>query len=432
MSRNHRTLVFAGLCVLFGLGDTLVLAQVADSAIKDRVAQLVDRLSAPKVEAQDAAEKALIEMGAKALPHLPEKLQGPQSERLDRVRKALAEAAETTNTGASKITLIGKGIRLSEALQQLQSQSGNRITDMRESLGVDVTNPALDLDFKDITFFEAIDKLAEQAGLSVTAFTGDGSLGLMPLDMPLMPKESGYVIHTGPFRVTLKQIETVRDFATGTSSSNIQAEFAWEPRLRPMLLQLKPDLMEIVDDRGKKVEPDVMGESSDAALRPENPAIELNLNLKAPDRAAAKLAKLKIKGDLSIPAGLKIFKFPSLSKKDVTIKQGDISVTLGSADVDEETWKVNVSIAMPGNGPAFESYRQGLFNNRIWLQKADGSRFEHNGGFSNTASDGGKLSFEYLFVEAPGKISDYGLVYETPSKVIVIPVEFEFKDIPLP
>ena len=150
------------------------------------------------------------------------------------------------------------------------------------------------------------------------------------------------------------------------------------------------------------------------------------------NRAAAKIATLKVKGELSIPAGLKTFRFPSLTKRDVTLKQGEIGVTLASAEVDEETWKVNVIIAMPGTGPAFESYRQGLFNNRIWLQKADGSRFEHNGGFSNTANDAGKLGFEYLFVEAPGKLSDYGLVYETPSKVIVIPVEFEFKDVPLP
>ena len=93
---------------------------------------------------------------------------------------------------------------------------------------------------------------------------------------------------------------------------------------------------------------------------------------------------------------------------------------------------MNVTLAYPGEGPAFESYRQGLFNNRLWLQRADGSRFEHNGGFSNTASDGGKLGFEYLFVDAPGKPADYQLVYETPSKVITVPLEFEFKDIPLP
>ena len=91
-------------------------------------------------------------------------------------------------------------------------------------------------------------------------------------------------------------------------------------------------------------------------------------------------------------------------------------MTLESTEVDEQVWKVSVALAYPGGGPAFESYRQGLFNNRLWLQKADGSRFEHNGGFNNTGADGGKLGFEYLFVDAPGKPADYGLVYETPGK----------------
>ena len=116
----------------------------------------------------------------------------------------------------------------------------------------------------------------------------------------------------------------------------------------------------------------------------------------------------------------------------MTQKQGDVSATLQNVEIDEQVWKVNVELVYPGNGPAFESYRQGLFNNRIWLQKADGSRFEHNGGFSNTSSDGGKLGFEYLFVDAPGKSADYQLVYETPSKVVTIPLEFEFKNVPLP
>ena len=39
----------------------------------------------------------------------------------------------------------------------------------------------------------------------------------------------------------------------------------------------------------------------------------------------------------------------------------------------------------------------------------------------------------YLFVDAPGKMGQLlGLVYETPSKVLTIPLEFEFKNIPLP
>jgi hypothetical protein len=129
---------------------------------------------------------------------------------------------------------------------------------------------------------------------------------------------------------------------------------------------------------------------------------------------------------------MKSFKFPNLGATNVVQKQGDISVTLESAEVDEQTWKVSVMVAFPQEGPAFESYRQGLFNNRIWLQQRDGSRFEHNGGYNNTGSDDGKISFEYMFVDAPGKPSDHMLVYETPAKVVPIPLEFEFKDVPLP
>ena len=51
---------------------------------------------------------------------------------------------------------------------------------------------------------------------------------------------------------------------------------------------------------------------------------------------------------------------------------------------------------------------------------------------NQTSGDDGKLGFEYLFVDAPGKPSDYQLFYEAPSKIVTIPLEFEFKDVPLP
>ena len=199
-----------------------------------------------------------------------------------------------------------------------------------------------------------------------------------------------------------------------------------------MLLTLKSDGLAAKDDKNREVKPQAMMESNEVVLRPENPAVEMNLNLEAPDRSAVKLSSFHVKADVTLPAGIKTFRFPSLAQENVTQTQGDVSATLQNVEIDEQVWKVNVELVYPGNGPAFESYRQGLFNNRIWLQKADGSRFEHNGGFSNTSADGGKLGFEYLFVDAPGKPVDYQLVYETPSKVVTIPLEFEFKNVPLP
>ena len=432
--RRERFGLVVSVCLVgahWVLGMPAAWGQGSDAALRDRVQQLVERLDAPKLEAQKAAEDALVKLGPRIIPFLPETTKSTSAarkERLERIRAALSAAADEANLGASKVTIQGAGIRLTEAIQKLQAQSGNAIIDSREQMGAEVTNPALDLEIVDQPFFEALDVVARKAGVTPYFATGDGTVGLMAG----APPAAAMVQYSGPFRIALKQIASVRDFQAGTASANTQFEVAWEPRLRPMLLALDTDELVIADDRGQKIAPQVMNEATDVVLRPENPAAEINVNLAAPDRAAKMLARLKVKAAVTVPAGIRKFRFPSLAARDVVVKQGDIRVMLESTEVDEQVWKVNVVLEYPGEGPAFESYRQGLFNNQLWLQKADGSRFEHNGGFSNTASDEGKLGFEYLFVDVPGKPADYQFVYETPSKVLPIPLVFEFKDVPLP
>ena len=91
----------------------------------------------------------------------------PLAERVERVRTTLAEKDEKVNLGPSKITLKGTRMRLSEAIKALQTQSGNIITDLREANGAEATNPALDLDIQDKPFFEALDIIAEKAGVTI-------------------------------------------------------------------------------------------------------------------------------------------------------------------------------------------------------------------------------------------------------------------------
>ena len=433
MSRAFGSNLLASLALLAPLYWSHVQAQTetADAALRDRVLQLIERLDDPKPEARDEAQARLIKLGARALPLLPDPASvtsKERKERLEKVRATWRQAEQETSTGASRVTIQAKAIRLSEALGLIQKQSGNGITDLREQLGVEVTNPAFDLDIQNVPFHEALDRVARLAEVSVNAFTGDGTIGITAGT----PAKDPLIQYVGPFRVAFKQFTEVRDLQAGTSAASAQLEVAWEPRLRPMLLTLKSDGLAVKDDKDREVKPQAMMESNEVVLRPENPAVEMNLNLEAPDRSAVRLSSFRVKADVTLPAGIKTFRFPSLAQQNVTQKQGDVSATLQNVEIDEQVWKVNVELVYPGNGPAFESYRQGLFNNRIWLQKADGSRFEHNGGFSNTSSDGGKLGFEYLFVDAPGKPADYQLVYETPSRVVTIPLEFEFKNVPLP
>ena len=109
-------------------------------------------------------------------------------------------------------------MRLTEAIKALQTQSGNIITDLREANGEEATNPALELDIENKPFFEALDIVAEKAGLTITPYTGDGTLGLMAGSMapqPGMPAMGKpLLLYSGPFRIQFKQIAIVKDFGT--------------------------------------------------------------------------------------------------------------------------------------------------------------------------------------------------------------------------
>ena len=136
----------------------------------------------PTKQAQDAAQASLIKLGPKILTLLPDAATAKTPERkqrLEKIRATLKDMEPDITTTATKVTIQAKGIRLSEALQQLQKQSGNAITDLRDQLGADVTNPAIDLDIKDKGFFEALDTITRLAEVTTTYATGDGTIGIM-------------------------------------------------------------------------------------------------------------------------------------------------------------------------------------------------------------------------------------------------------------
>jgi hypothetical protein len=414
-----------------------------DAALRDRVTQLVEKLKGADVAERDMAEKALIAIGPRLMPLLTEAAtKGADDDaktRLGRVKQSIEEAQEKAMLGPSRVTIKGEGLRLSDVLRDLQRQTGNPLTDLREAYGAEASNPVLDLDIKDQTFFEALAEIAKKGSFGITFQTGDGSIGIVPADGMYGATEPGKAARVeppvklvGPFRVTMKNLSLGHDLSMPKARASALFEVAWEPRLRPMLLALKADELEITDDRGEKVEPEVAEESTSTVLRPENPSADVYLNMIAPDRKAQVIKMLSVKSTVTLPAGLRQFRFKKLDEKDAVQTQGDVKMTLESTEVEENVWRVRVLLEMPGEGPAFESYQQGLFNNRLWLQKADGSRFEHNGGFSTTSVAPGRLGFEYLFVDAPGKPGDYEFVYETPSRVIALPLEFTFENVQLP
>lgn len=331
-------------------------------------------------------------------------------------------------TKASRVTIQAKGIPFDQALKILREQTGNAIHDLREPIDAEAANPRIDLDLKDAPFLEALDDIARRASVALTPFTGDGSIGIVAGEPPA--KE--YIDYAGPFRFELKRFAAQRDYQTGAATAGAVIEASWEPRLRPMLLSLKAANLEIRDDQDRAARPQVASETTEVVLRPETPSAELTVNLEAPERSAKTLAMFKATAEATMPVGIETFQFPSLAESNAKLKEGDVEATLVKTEVDGHVWRTIVELGYPKSGPAFESFRQGLFNNRIGLVNADGARVELNGGFSTVGAGEGRLRFEYLFLDVPGKPEDYRLVYEAASRLAVVPLEFEFRNVPLP
>ena len=186
------------------------------------------------------------------MPLLPDaaKVSGDDAKkRLGKVREALAEELEKASLVASRVTIQGQGIRLTEALKLVQSQTGNRMTDLREANGADVTNPAMDLDIKDTPFFEALDQIAKKAEISLDFATGDGTIGIMAARRPACPTDRrGPASADDPLLRARSASCSSRSprprLRSARAAANAQFEVAWEPRLRPMLLALKAEDIE--------------------------------------------------------------------------------------------------------------------------------------------------------------------------------------------
>lgn len=411
-------------------------------ALKDRVDQLLERLASEDEAAAVKAKEALIKLGGRILPLLPApgtpQAGGRAEKRLAEVREALESAGNGTTT-ASKVTLKGEAIRLSDVMKALQQQTGNTLIDLREQSGQVATNPSLNLELADKPFFEALDEVAGKAGLTLNYYNAEGAIGFLEGPMAMQaeatPRPEPFVAYVDAFRVTLNQLLVSRDFAQGSSMANFRMEFVWEPRLRPLAMKLDTGKIKARDDKNRPIEATVSGESMELAIRPENPIVDLNLNLSAPPRDAAKIASFEIETELTLPTTTYRLAVPDITATEAKAEAGKSSLKILSFEADPPVWKVRAELSSPRPAGAanVDSYQQSGLAPVVALTKADSARIPLNGGFSvGPGSAPGKLVYELLFVDITGRPQDHGLVVEIPGELKTIPVRWTFRDIPLP
>jgi hypothetical protein len=336
-------------------------------------------------------------------------------------------------------SLQGNDVPLGKALSELERQTGNKVEDRRQSR----EEAKLKLELKNVTFWQALDAIAKQIDARVSLYEKDGQVALLDGPRVAMP-----VSYSGLFRTSVKRIDLIRILETDNHICNLYLEVAWEPRFQPLMMETRPDSLEVQDDKGRSV--DIPEGGKGMAAIGKRVATEIQLRIPAPQRSAAQLGLLKGKLAAIGPTKMLTFTFDKLTKiekKEQALKQTQQGVTVNVRDLraegadDDQVWAVRLLLEYPPDGPKFESFQSWLVNNEIYLEKEkDGvtQRLPYNLGYNTEDSTEYKAIITYRFGDDPdkklvlGKFSQWKLVYRTPGRISEIPIPFEFKDLPLP
>ena len=79
---------------------------------------------------------------------------------------------------------------------------------------------------------------------------------------------------------------------------------------------------------------------------------------------------------------------------------------------------------------ALESFRSWIFNNEAYLVGPDNQRIARTG-FETTRQTKDEVGIAYKF-DLPNGPAGLTFVYKTPALLTLVPLEYEFKNLPLP
>jgi hypothetical protein len=417
-------------------GDGAAADATADAAADDerklQVRRLVRQLDAPQLDEREAAEEKLVQLGPAILELLPGESEGVSAEvaqRVARIRQKLQQAMAESAAEASRLTLQGER-SLSEILAAFQEQTGNKVV-VRLPGDPDLADFKLNVAFDDCPFWQALDRLSDQAGLDVAPFAADKvvTLGLRSGSEPLRVRRAGY---SGPFRFEAVMIQAARDLRNPANQSlRLTLEVAWEPRLAPMTLQQRMADVEAFDDRGKPIPVGAPEAVFEVPVLPDSFTEQFEIPLALPTRDVQRIARLKGTLTALLPGKVGTFRFTDLEKAEkVPQRIAGVTVVLDRVRQDNGGCEVRVRIRFDEAGGALASHRTWIFYNEVSLETPDGKSISQ---FSSepTLHAENEVGIAYHF-SVDGPLSDYTFVYKTPALILSAPVEYELRDIELP
>lgn len=403
--------------------------------MRPRVEALVAQLDVDARGQRDKAEAELLALGPAILEFIPApdgpEISAEQRLRLKRLIPKLWRAQVAVEIQGKTVGFPAAEVKLREALQTIERQTGNAVRDMREEFNQEASDPTVSVDAKPYTFWQAIDKVAGQAGISIYPFTEDRTVGLVGRPAAKRP-----VCYAGALRLAVDRLVLQRDYAGEDQqpACYVNLEVLVEPRLRPLLVEIDTASCKVVDDRDRQLT--FLGPKTfPVAINGKTLHFPLSLRLASPQRDALRLATFAGEMSLWLPAHVETFVFKELAKGK-TSDQTRGGIRLGVRQVEDDgqgAWAVLIAFQVLSEPQTVESHMQAGLDPQIHLRKiADGTRFENNGGFNTIQQDASGAEIEFYFRDAPGQMEDFQLVVQTPVGAVAVPVQFAFSNLELP
>lgn len=390
----------------------------------DRVRALVRQLDDDRVQQRAEAEAALLAWGPAVLDLLPpwEVIASAEArQRLARIRETLEAAQAQQYLTASRVQLEGT-MTVAAALRAVEQQTGNRL------LGAEAFDQMIVADLPDAPFWEALDAVLDQAGLTVVPSTG-ADAGLQVLAGAA--DRTRHAAYCGVFRLEPTLVTAIRDLRQpALSTLRVRLAVAWEPRIRPIAITQQFDTVTARDGRGQTLEVGRRGSMS-VFVEPDSSSADWEVVLGLPARQTAHLSRLTGTFDALLPGPVERFEFHDLLHATPTVQRRVAAeVSIQEARTVGAELELHVRLAFDEAFDALESYRGWVERNAAYLVDAQGRRIAP-GSRQLIGQRSDAVEFAVRFpVGSAGAGSRF--VYETPVLLQRVPVTYELRDIDLP
>ncbi len=434
LTKTLRALLFLACCGTLCAPATSPAQDATDKAdgssqpLEEKVAALVRQMKGSNLEQRDAAEKQIVELGSEAAEYLPEVTDNTSGEmkiRLQRIATAIGQATRTAapEIAASRCTLKGK-MSLDGALEKIREQTDNSV----EIQGDTPSTQQLELNLEDVTFWEAIDDIMQQANLALVPFSAaEDALVLRRAGVEVSaPEVEPYL--SGPFRVDPLSVRAQRTFTPGTPPQlELNCNVSWEPRLKPTALTIPMGNVVAIAAGDMQLQITNPGARPTIALNSGGATTTITLLLSGTDRDIAKLDSLAGELIFAIPGAQQKFEFDKLNSGARRTKKNEgVSVTLASFARNQRTYEARVLVVVDDAA----SVRRMLQSQEGYLLDSKGVRIENVGDFEFPGI-AGSAGLAYLF-GIRGDPADYKFVFEMPGGFSEARTTYQLKDIPLP